>query len=94
MPVLYHSTYVLPYRQRENQENQAQPLSILQGRQKHYLNTNALPQTNEINSKSAGAIDGGCEIHEQDKCGHSFLSERKVKHCVKCLHSVFSLFSC
>lgn len=51
MPVLYHSTHVLSYRQQENQENWAQPLSILQGRQKHYLNTNALPQTNEINSK-------------------------------------------
>lgn len=46
MPVLYHSTHTLSYRRGANP---AQPLSIPQGRQKHYLNTSALPQTNEIN---------------------------------------------
>lgn len=61
------------------QQTEHSPLSI-QGRWKHYLNTSILPQTNKINSKVWVLTDGGCEIHEQDKCGHSFLSEKKAKH--------------
>ncbi|KAI1236614.1 hypothetical protein IHE44_0014867 [Lamprotornis superbus] len=53
MPVLYHSTHVLCSRPRANR---AQPLSIPQGRQKHYLNTSVFPQTNEINTKVRVAV--------------------------------------